>query len=100
MLLGTSSAVAGATNSLVWPEYFGINALGALKGVVNGVRNGATAIGPGLVAFLTTDSFGTGLLVLGMIAVSGAAAALFIVPPDADRADGAGDARADVGRAA
>jgi MFS family permease len=100
LLLGTSSAVAGATNSLVWPEYFGINALGALKGVVNGVRNGATAIGPVLVAFLATDSFGTGLLVLGLIAFSGAAAALFIVPPDAGLANRAGAGRADVGRAA
>jgi hypothetical protein len=52
------------------------------------------------VAFLATDSFGTGLLVLGVIAVSGAAAALFIVPPDAGLADGADDTRADVGRAA
>jgi MFS family permease len=93
LLLGTSSAVAGATNSLVWPEYFGIQALGALKGVVNGVRNGATAIGPVLIAFLATGSFGTGLLVLAVIAIAGAAAALLILPPDAELADGASAAK-------
>jgi hypothetical protein len=54
----------------------------------------------GTAPHLATDSFGAGLLVLGVIAVSGAAAALFIVPPNADLADGAGGARADVGRAA
>jgi hypothetical protein len=92
--------VAGATNSLVWPEYFGVQALGALKGVVNGVRNGATAIGPVLVAFLATESFGLGLLVLATIAAAGAVAARFIVPPDIAPADRARDARDDVGRAA
>ncbi|HUF51905.1 MAG TPA: MFS transporter [Longimicrobiales bacterium] len=81
-LLGTSSAIAGATNSLVWPEYFGIRALGALKGVVNGVRNGATAAGPVLVAMLATaGGFSFGLLALAVIAATGAAAALFILPP-------------------
>lgn len=81
-LLGTSSAIAGATNSLVWPDYFGIRALGALKGVVNGVRNGATAAGPVLVAVLATNGgFSFGLLALAVIAVIGAAAALFILPP-------------------
>jgi MFS family permease len=100
LLLGTSSAVAGATNSLVWPEYFGIQALGAVKGVVNGVRNGATAIGPVLVAFLATESFTPALLLLGGIAVAGAAAALLIVPPDAALADGAGAGRAEFGEAA
>jgi hypothetical protein len=100
LLLGTSSAVAGATNSLAWPEYFGIQALGALKGVVNGVRNGATAIGPVLVAFLATDTFGTSLLVLGVVAIAGAAAALLIVPPDGALVDGARVARSELGRAA
>ncbi|MEX1183266.1 MAG: MFS transporter [Gemmatimonadota bacterium] len=81
-LLGTSSAIAGATNALVWPEYFGIRALGALKGVVNGVRNGATAAGPVLVAMLASaGSFSHGLLALAAIAAISAVGALFILPP-------------------
>lgn len=80
-LLGTSSAIAGATNSLVWPEYFGVQALGALKGVVSGVRNGATAIGPVFVAVLAAGGFSTSLLVLGAVALAGACAAVLIMPP-------------------
>lgn len=81
-LLGMSSAVAGAANSLIWPDYFGIRVLGALKGVVNAVRNGATAVGPVIIAVLAANGgFGRGLLVLGVIAVAGAVIALFILPP-------------------
>jgi MFS family permease len=81
-LLGAASAIAAASNALVWPAYFGIRALGALKGVVNGVRNGATAVGPILLAALASaGDFSTALLALGILAVAGAAAALFIGPP-------------------
>jgi hypothetical protein len=81
-LLGTSSAIAGATNALVWPEYFGIRGLGALKGVVNGVRNGATAVGPVLVTMLASSgSCSAGLLALAIIVAAAAVAALFITPP-------------------
>jgi MFS family permease len=45
-LLGLGSGANAAANSIVWPDYFGIEALGAVKGVVNAVRNGATALGP------------------------------------------------------
>jgi predicted MFS family arabinose efflux permease len=97
-LLGASAGIANATNSLVWPDYYGIRALGALKGVVNAVRNGATAAGPVLAALM----FGFGgpaqaLLVLGAIALVGAAAAVFIRPPaegDGPIADREGFARA------
>jgi hypothetical protein len=99
-LLGTSSAIAGATNSLIWPEYFGIRALGALKGVVNGVRNGATALGPVLVAMLASvGSFSLGLLALAMIAALGGIAALFIVPPPT-AAEGMDEEPSAFGRAA
>ena len=81
-LLGASAGVANATNSLVWPEYYGIRALGALKGVVNAVRNGATAAGPVLAALVFRTSGTTAaLLVLSAIALTGAVAAMFIRPP-------------------
>jgi predicted MFS family arabinose efflux permease len=81
-LLGASAGVASASNSLVWPDYYGIRALGAVKGVVNAVRNGATAAGPVIAALV----FGVGgtsgaLLLLGAIAAVGAVAAVFIRPP-------------------
>lgn len=81
-LLGASAGVANATNSLVWPEYYGIRALGALKGVVNAVRNGATAAGPIIAAVMfRVGGTSQALLVLGAIAAAGALAAVFIRPP-------------------
>src|SRR5690606_30183380 len=81
-LLGASAGVANATNSLVWPEYYGIRALGALKGVVNAVRNGATAAGPVIAAVMfRVGGTSQALLVLGAIAAAGALAAVFIRPP-------------------
>jgi MFS family permease len=53
-LLGLANGVAGGTNAIIWPSYFGIAALGEIKGVVNAVRNGSTALGPALVAGLIT----------------------------------------------
>jgi len=83
-LLGTTAAVAATTNALIWPEYFGVRALGTLKGVVNAVRNGATALGPVLLAALAVDQeISTGLLVLASVGLAGAGAALFIAPPAA-----------------
>ncbi|MBR9991237.1 MAG: MFS transporter [Gemmatimonadetes bacterium] len=91
-LLGASSGIAAATNSLVWPEYYGIRALGALKGVVNAVRNAATAAGPLIVAVVfRIGGTSQALLVLGAIAVAGAVAAVFIRPPARGRHDASGD---------
>ena len=60
-------------------------ALGAVKGVVNAARNGATAIDRPLAAALMTDtgSFGPGLLVFGGSAVAGGISALVLRPPTA-----------------
>jgi MFS family permease len=85
-LLGLASGAIAAANSIVWPDYFGIEALGAIKGVVNGVRNGATAIGPPVAAVLVTEagSFAPALaLFAGISAAAGVAAAL-LRPPAAD----------------
>ena len=40
---------------MLWPNYFGVASLGSIKGIVSGVRNGATAVGPPLVAFPGED---------------------------------------------
>lgn len=89
-VLGASAGIAAASNSLVWPEYYGVRALGALKGVVNAVRNGATAAGPVLAALaFQTGGIELGLLVLGIVALAGAVLALFVRPP-ADRRPAAG----------
>lgn len=91
-LLGLAGGAIAATNSMVWPDYFGIEALGAVKGVVNAVRNGATAVGPPMAALLVTadGSFARALLVFGvMAAVAGAAALLLRPPPAPDTGHGA-----------
>jgi hypothetical protein len=79
---GEPHAVAAA-NSIVWPDYFGIDALGAIKGVVNAVRNGATAVGPPLAAVLMTaqGSFAPALLVFGVMAAVAGIAAMLLPPP-------------------
>jgi hypothetical protein len=82
-LLGLGAGTVAAANSIVWPDYFGIDALGAIKGVVNAVRNGATAIGPPLAAVLMTadGSFAPALLVFGAMAAAAGVAALLLPPP-------------------
>lgn len=85
-LLGLGAGTIATTNSVVWPDYFGVEALGAVKGVVNAVRNGATAIGPPLAALLVTGdgSFAVALLVFGGLAAVAATAVLFLRPPASD----------------
>jgi hypothetical protein len=70
------------SNSIVWPDYFGIDALGAIKGVVNALRNGASAIGPPVAAVLMTaeGSFAPALLVFGAMAAAAGVAALLLPP--------------------
>jgi MFS family permease len=85
-LLGLGNGTVAAANSMVWPDHFGIDALGAIKGVVNGVRNGATAIGPPLAAVLMTGdgSFARALLVFGGMSALAAGAALLLPPPSGE----------------
>lgn len=82
--LGLASGASAAVNSIVWPDYFGVEALGALKGVVNSIRNGATAVGPPLAAMLmeVSRSTGTVLLTFGVAAALAAVAATWIHPPE------------------
>jgi MFS family permease len=96
-LLGLAAGGIAAANSMVWPDYFGIDALGAIKGVVNAVRNGATAVGPPLAAVLMTvdGSFGPALLVFAVLSALAALGALAMRP-----ATPAGGDREDLRRAA
>lgn len=50
--LGGSAGIAHGANGVLWPAYFGVRSLGALKGVVNAARNGCTAVAPPLAAWL------------------------------------------------
>lgn len=67
--LGGSAGVAHGANGVLWPAYFGVRSLGALKGVVNAARNGSTAAAPPLAAWMAgphESFFGFTLLCLGL----------------------------------
>lgn len=67
--LGGSAGVANAANGVLWPAYFGVRSLGALRGVTNAARNGCTAAAPPLAAWLAGEgeSFrGFSLLCVGL----------------------------------
>ena len=83
-VLGLASGANSATNSMVWPDYFGVDALGAVKGVVNAVRNAATALGPPIAAVLVsaTGAFTSSLLAFGAVSALGAGAALWMRKPE------------------
>jgi len=84
-LLGLSAGTIAAANSIIWPDYFGVDALGAIKGVVNGVRNGATALGPPIAALMMTadGSFAPALTLFGVLSAAAGIAALLLPPPGA-----------------
>jgi MFS family permease len=84
-LLGMSSGSMAAANPNVWPDYFGVAALGALKGVVIAARNGASALGPIIAALLlaTSGSFGGSLVLFGLISAGGSLLALSLGRPGA-----------------
>ena len=82
-LIGAGSGMATLSNTVIWPDYFGIQSLGTLKGLVNGVRTGATAAGPVLGALLLQVDGSTRplLTVFAVVALVGATAVAFIKPP-------------------
>jgi sugar phosphate permease len=82
-LLGLASGANAATNSIVWPDYFGIEALGAVKGVVNAVRNGATALGPPIAAVLVaaSGSFASSLVAFALASAAGAFISVWLRKP-------------------
>lgn len=84
-LLGVSAGILTSSNAIVWPEYYGIAALGAIKGVITSIRNGATAVGPPLAAYLAgpEENFTSTLIVLAALCAISAALAIFARAPEA-----------------
>lgn len=97
-LLGVASGLGGGANGLIWSHHFGLPMLGRIKGVVTSMRNGATALGPPLVAIQLgrSDMAGPALwLVAGvfaMIAVLGATLPARARPASAEGDPAEGDA--------
>ncbi|WIG97911.1 MFS transporter [Myxococcus sp. SDU36] len=93
-LLGMAAGTMSGSNAQLWPDYFGVQGLGAIKGVVTAARNGAAALGPPLLALLQdgAGSFGRGVAVLGGLAVAGGLLAALQPPPQGSGGDAARDA--------
>lgn len=89
-VLGLAGGAMATTNGILWADYFGIEALGAVKGVVNAVRNGATALGPPIAALLVTPagSFAPALSVFAATAAAFGLFALVLRPPRAHAGGG------------
>ncbi|MEX2572074.1 MAG: MFS transporter [Gemmatimonadota bacterium] len=83
LLLGFASGTVAASNSMLWPSYFGIASLGRIKGIVQAARNGATALGPPLAALLATAtaSFTSVLLLFGGVSIAAGLLAITLRPP-------------------
>ena len=81
----TSRAANATANSIIWPDYFGVAALGSLKGVVTAVRNGATASGPPIAAVLTGSAggFSSSVVLFVLLSLLAAAASLGMMRPAA-----------------
>jgi MFS family permease len=72
-VLGLASGAHAATSSIIWPDYFGVESLGALKGVASSAMSGATALGPPIAALLmaTSGSFDSTLIFFAMVCLAG-----------------------------
>ncbi|MEX0892998.1 MAG: MFS transporter, partial [Gemmatimonadota bacterium] len=84
-LLGGSAGALKIAGALVWPAYYGPRHVGAIKGAVTTIRNGATAAGPPLAALLAGpgDRFEDVLMPFAAVTLAAAAAVLFLGPPAA-----------------
>jgi predicted MFS family arabinose efflux permease len=82
-LLGLAAGVVKVAGTYVWPVYFGVANVGAIKGTVNAVRNGATALGPPLAAIIagSAAAFDRVLLPFAVASACAAAATLLMRPP-------------------
>jgi predicted MFS family arabinose efflux permease len=86
-LLGLASGAGIATDAVFWPAYFGVRAVGGIRGVVTAVRNGAAAGGAPVAALLYARSgdFSTTLLLFAAVAAAGALVSLSLGGPSARR---------------
>lgn len=82
-VLGLASGAHAAIRTIVWPNYFGIESLGALKGVVQAAMSGATALGPPVAAMLVaaTGSFRSVILVFASLCGAAALVSLTLRKP-------------------
>jgi MFS family permease len=82
-LLGLSAGVTNTTNEVIWPEYHGVVAIGAIKGFVTMGRNGATAAGAPALALLSGEAavYGVALWICAAACVAVAAIALLLPRP-------------------
>jgi MFS family permease len=83
-LLGLAAGTHSATSSIIWPDYFGVEALGAVRGVVSAAVSGASAVGPPVAAVLVSGSgnFESSLSSFAAVCVLGAVLALRLDKPD------------------
>jgi predicted MFS family arabinose efflux permease len=81
-LLGAAAGAINATNGVLWPEHFGTGSVGAIKGIVSTVRNGATAAGAPLAIMMAERGGFSSVLIAGAsLALVAGCAALFLPPP-------------------
>jgi MFS family permease len=83
VVFGLGSGANASANAIIWPDYFGVAALGALKGVVTAVRNGSTALGPPIAAVLaaTSGSFSSSIVFFIILSLASAALSMAMVRP-------------------
>jgi sugar phosphate permease len=81
--LGAATGGLSTSNQVLWPEYFGTEAVGQIKGAVTAIRNASTAAGPPLVAWLIAghQQFDTAIAVLVGLCVLAAVVAPWVTPP-------------------
>lgn len=68
--LGTAAGISSAGNAILWPDRYGVAALGRLQGTVGAVRNGATAAAPPLAAWLAASTGSFTSILGGVVACS------------------------------
>jgi hypothetical protein len=82
-LLGLAAGIIKVAGTYVWPIYFGTASVGAIKGTVNAIRNGSTALGPPLAAVMAgpAAAFDRVLLPFAIASIIAAAATLWMRAP-------------------
>ncbi len=67
LLLGGAAGATNATHGVLWAEQFGVGSVGAIKGTVSSVRNGATAAAAPLAALLSGRGGFSWVLAAGLL---------------------------------
>ena len=82
-MLGFSSGFLMTVNSVIWPNYYGRQHLGSIRGIATTVTIAAAALGPLPFAFLTElmDSYGKAVMVFLLLPVLCIVASALAVKP-------------------